>query len=500
LFVGQEAMAELTASADFTIRLGAHFPDFHCETTRGSFSFHDFLGSDRFAPWTILFSHPRDFTPVCTTEIAICSGLVATFAAAGVKLIGLSCDGVSDHAEWAKDVLAVRRSRAEDPEGGVAQELSEAGLGFPLIADEKREIATRLGMLDPRERDAAGSPMPARALFVIGPDRTNRATVLYPATTGRNFVEVLRVIQSLLLTQDFRLATPGNWRPGGRVIVCPGVSTEEAEGRFGNFEVKELPSGKPYLRYVDCPCHADAPPAPEAAPCPPLVRSQDFGIKIGAALPDFECRTTHGDFAFHDFLAREPAWTILFSHPKDFTPVCTTELGICHAMAAQFLEEGVKLIGLSCDPVAEHRAWSADVLALQEADGGVLDFPLISDESREIAVCLGMLDPNERDAAGVPMPARALFFIAPDRTIRATILYPATTGRDFHEVLRVVRSLRLTEETELGTPGDWKEGERVIVGPALSTEKAQEAYANLEIQELPSKRPYLRYVDCPERT
>mmetsp|Transcript_5936 Transcript_5936/g.12143 ORF Transcript_5936/g.12143 Transcript_5936/m.12143 type:complete len:550 (+) Transcript_5936:146-1795(+) len=494
--------AEVKPAPEFRIKLGAPFPDFECETTEGKFTFHDFLGREGSSPWTVLFSHPKDFTPVCTTELAICSSLVGKFAKMGVKLIGLSCDPVSEHTEWSKDVIAVKQhhtgvlesllDKVEDALG-----LGEHELGFPLIADENREIATMLGMLDPNEKDGVGMPMPARALFLIGPDKTNRATILYPATTGRNFAEVLRVLESLFLTQDFKLATPGNWKPKDRVIVTPGVSNEEAQERFSNLEIKELPSGRPYLRYADCPSELTSRPAPELPPSSPVTCAQDFKIKIGATFPDFECKTTDGDFKFHEFLDREPSWTILFSRPKDFTPVCTTELGICDSMAAQFREQGVKLLGLSCDSVSEHAAWSRDILAAKQEDRGKLAFPLIADENREIAARLGMLDPNERDASGIPMPARALFFIAPDKTNRATILYPATTGRNFDEVLRVVLSLHLTQDHKLATPGNWEKGARVIVTPAVTEEEAREKFASLEIKDLPSKKPYLRFVDCP---
>jgi len=223
---------------DFKIKLGATFPDFQCETTKGDFSFHEFLERD--AQWTILFSHPKDFTPVCTTELGACHDLVDQFKEKGVKLIGLSCDSIAEHKEWSKDVLAAKGVEGDE-------------LNFPMIADEKREIAAQLGMLDPLEVSADGLPMPARALFVIGPNKANRLTILYPATTGRNFAEVLRVVDSLFLTQDFSLATPVNWEQGQRVIVAPSVTTEVAKEKFSNLEIKALPSGKEYLRYVDCP-------------------------------------------------------------------------------------------------------------------------------------------------------------------------------------------------------------------------------------------------------
>jgi len=224
----------------FQMRLGAEIPDFKCETTKGNFSLHEFCGSDAERPWTILFTHPKDYTPVCTTELGQCHILAPEFSAMGVKLIGVSCDSVEDHKSWSKDVLC--RAKLEGDE-----------LAFPIVADEKRDIVTMLGMLDPLEQDAAGVPLPARALVIIGPDKKVKLSILYPATTGRNFEEVKRVVRSLQLTATLKLATPVNWKEGERVIVAPSCTTEEAKEKFQNFQIDELPSGKPYLRSVDCP-------------------------------------------------------------------------------------------------------------------------------------------------------------------------------------------------------------------------------------------------------
>lgn len=497
-----KALAEQKPAGDFKLRLGATFPDFECETTQGSFRFHDFLGREGQPPWTVLFTHPKDFAPVSTTELAICSSLVAKFAQKGAKLIGLSCGAVSEHAAWSEDVLAVKDhhtgflgsllERAEDALG-----LGERELGFPLIADEKREISSMLGLLEPHEKDAAEVPTSAHGFFVIGPDKTNRATILYPSTTGCSFVEALRLVDSLLLTQGGLVATPANWKPKERVVLSPAVETEEARTKFGGLEVVDMPSGKQYIRYVDCPSEPAQQSAADQGPCQLVAGAQDFKVRVGATLFDFECKTTDGDFRFHEFLDREPSWTLLITHPKAFSPVSTTELGVCHSMAAQFKELGVKMIALSCDAVSEQQSWSKDILAAGKADEAALAFPLIADESREIASRLGVLDPSERDTLGLPMPARALFVIAPDKTNRATILYPSNVGRNFDEVLRLVRSLQMTDNLKLATPGNWEKGDRAIVMPELSTEEAQEKFSHVEVKELPSKKPYLRCVDCP---
>lgn len=214
--------------------LGDEFPNFEADTTIGRIKFHDFLGSS----WGILFSHPKDFTPVCTTELARAAKLSEEFKKRDVKMIALSIDSVEDHRNWSKDVMAVSGA-AETP------------LPYPIIADDKRELSVKLGMLDPDERDKAGMPLTARCVFVIGPDKKLKLSILYPATTGRNFDELLRVIDSLQLTAQKKVATPVDWKPGDKVMVIPTLSEAEASALFPNgVTTKEVPSGKSYLRYT----------------------------------------------------------------------------------------------------------------------------------------------------------------------------------------------------------------------------------------------------------
>ncbi|XP_070816535.1 peroxiredoxin-6 [Chaetodon trifascialis] len=216
------------------ILLGDVFPNFEADTTTGRIKFHDFLGDS----WGILFSHPRDFTPVCTTELACAARISNEFKKRGVKMIALSIDSVEDHCQWSKDVVAFNSG-------------AESTLPFPIIADDKRELSVQLGMLDPDERDKDGMPLTARCVFVIGPDKKLKLSILYPATTGRNFDELLRVIDSLQLTAQKKVATPVDWKPGDKVMVIPTLSDAEAATLFPNgVTTKELPSGKKYLRYT----------------------------------------------------------------------------------------------------------------------------------------------------------------------------------------------------------------------------------------------------------
>lgn len=203
-----------------TLQLGDTAPDFEAQTTEGSIRFHEWAG-DR---WIVLFSHPKNFTPVCTTELGAVAKLKPEFDRRNVKVIGLSVDAVDDHHRWAQDI----------------QETQGAALNFPLIADHDRTVADLYGMVHPNASDT----LTVRSVFVIDPQKKLRLTLTYPASTGRNFAEVLRTIDSLQLTDAHSVATPADWRHGEDVIIVPSISDEEAKRRF--------PDGwralKPYLR------------------------------------------------------------------------------------------------------------------------------------------------------------------------------------------------------------------------------------------------------------
>ncbi|GBG28652.1 Peroxiredoxin-6 [Hondaea fermentalgiana] len=217
-------------------KLGFPFPDFEADTTEGKMKFSEYAKDS----WAILFSHPADFTPVCTTELGTVSKYLSEFEKRGVKMAALSCDPVDSHKKWIEDIQS-------------SQSLS-GGLGFPIIADEKREIALKLGMLDPAELDAEGIPLTARAVFIVNPAFKLALSLLYPATTGRNFDEIVRVIDSLQLTANHSVATPANWKGGEKTMVVPSLSDEQATAKFPKgFEKVDVPSGKGYLRFTPDP-------------------------------------------------------------------------------------------------------------------------------------------------------------------------------------------------------------------------------------------------------
>jgi len=218
------------------VNLGELFPNFQAKTTIGPIQFYDWLGSS----WGILFSHPADFTPVCTTELARVVQLYSEFQKRGVKVIALSCDSVESHNQWADDIKLYAKYSCD-------------AFPYPIIADEMRDLATQLQMIDPDEKDANGIPLTARAVFVIDPNKKMRLSILYPATTGRNFDEILRVIDSLQLTDKYKVATPVDWKPGDPVMVQPTVAEDQLSSMFPHVTVVALPSGKTYLRQTPQP-------------------------------------------------------------------------------------------------------------------------------------------------------------------------------------------------------------------------------------------------------
>ncbi|KAJ4815579.1 1-Cys peroxiredoxin [Rhynchospora pubera] len=214
------------------LTIGDTIPDLELDTTHGRIRIHDYVGNG----YAIVFSHPADFTPVCTTEMAAMAGYAAEFENRGVKLLGISCDDVNSHKEWIKDIEAYKPG---------------CRVTFPIAADPKKEVIKQLNMVDPDEKDQNGQNLPSRTLHLVGPDKKVKVSFLYPAPVGRNTDEVLRVVDSIQKASQHRVATPANWKAGDAVVILPSVSNEEAQKLFpGGFEVKDLPSGKDYLRFT----------------------------------------------------------------------------------------------------------------------------------------------------------------------------------------------------------------------------------------------------------
>ena len=210
-----------------------------------------------------------------------------------------------------------------------------------------------------------------------------------------------------------------------------------------------------------------------------------MAVRLGDTAPDFTAPTTQGEISFHEWLG--DSWGVLFSHPKDFTPVCTTELGTVAALKPEFDKRNVKVIGLSVDPVASHVEWEKDI---EETQGTAVNFPMIGDPDRKVADLYDMIHENASDTLTV----RSVFVIGPDKKVKLTITYPASTGRNFDEILRVIDSLQLTDKHKVATPVNWKSGDDVIIVPALSNDDAKKLFP----AGWDEKKPYLRLVKQPK--
>ena len=208
-----------------------------------------------------------------------------------------------------------------------------------------------------------------------------------------------------------------------------------------------------------------------------------MSIQLGDEAPDFTAESTEGSISFHDFLG--DSWGVLFSHPADFTPVCTTELGRVAALKSEFEKRNTKVVGLSVDPLDKHREWSDDI---EDVTGQKLNFPLVADHDRKVADLYGMIHPNASDT----MTVRSVFEVGPDKKVKLTLTYPAATGRDFGEILRTIDSLQLTAKHKVATPADWRQGEDVIITTAVSDEEAAERFPGYE-----TVKSYLRKTPQP---
>ena len=211
-----------------------------------------------------------------------------------------------------------------------------------------------------------------------------------------------------------------------------------------------------------------------------------MAIQLGDTAPDFTAETTEGTVHFHEWLGDK--WGVLFSHPKDFTPVCTTELGTVAKLKAEFDKRNAKVIAVSVDGLESHKGWIPDI---NDTQGTTVNFPIIADPDRKVADLYGMIHPNANDTLTV----RSVFIVGPDKKVKLTITYPASTGRNFQEILRVIDSLQLTANYQVATPADWTEGQDVIIVPAVSDEDAKVKFP----KGFNAVRPYLRITPQPNK-
>ena len=210
-----------------------------------------------------------------------------------------------------------------------------------------------------------------------------------------------------------------------------------------------------------------------------------MSLRLGDAAPNFTANTTEGIIDFHQWLGN--SWGVLFSHPADYTPVCTTELGAVAKIKAEFQKRNVKVMAVSVDPLNSHRGWIKDI---NETQACTMNFPIVADENRQVASAYDMIHPNADDKATV----RSVFIIGPDKKIKLTLTYPASTGRNFTEILRVIDSLQLTASHKVATPADWRRGEDCIVSPSVSDSDARQLFP----KGVRKVKPYLRYTPQPD--
>jgi len=206
-------------------------------------------------------------------------------------------------------------------------------------------------------------------------------------------------------------------------------------------------------------------------------------LRLGDTAPDFTAETTEGEISFHDW--RGDGWAVLFSHPADFTPVCTTELGRVAALRDEWARRDAKVLAVSVDAIDDHEAWKKDI---EEVGGSAVTYPIVADKDRKVAELYDMIHPGEGDTSSV----RSVFLIDPKGKVRLTLTYPKSAGRNFDEVLRALDALQVNDAGPFSTPADWKQGERVIVAPTVSTDEAKERFADVE-----EVKPYLRYAAAP---
>ncbi|KAJ1659934.1 peroxiredoxin 1 [Dispira simplex] len=217
-----------------------------------------------------------------------------------------------------------------------------------------------------------------------------------------------------------------------------------------------------------------------------------MGLRLGDTAPDFAAPTTQGDIHFHDWIG--DSWAVLFSHPADFTPVCTTELGAVARLTPEFTKRGVKVIGLSVDDLNDHREWIHDINLVNKVN---LQFPIIADSDRRVSALYDMLDSEKHDPTnvqnGIPFTVRSVFIIDPKKSIRLMLTYPASCGRNFDEILRVIDSLQLSDRQPITTPADWQPGNDVIIHPKVTDQEAEKFFPGYK-----SLKPYLRMTHLKE--
>mmetsp|Transcript_114041 Transcript_114041/g.329427 ORF Transcript_114041/g.329427 Transcript_114041/m.329427 type:complete len:587 (-) Transcript_114041:94-1854(-) len=497
-----------------SLRVGDVVPDFTANSTMGKLNCHEWIQSK----WTVFFSHPLAFTPVCTTELAMLASVHPTLRKLGFRVIGMSCDSVEDLMEWQKDISA--------------QTDHKKPIDYPIIGDSSKNVAVTLGMLDKELMRKDVQPLTSRTVFIIDPDRRLRLIMGYPDFVGRSGDELVRVCQSLVLCSQLGVATPASWPDNhgsvvvagkslaGSVCVPPGLSEQEVQDLFPQSVCLDLPSGLRYMRLTllpevrrrqgSCwagllrylPCCSSALPTVTAQgiamsafekwaeavrsmprySTPSMVKlvpvaqeakaslqkraqgmeafdslyvpSTDGHLRHGDIVPDFSADSTKGRFNFHRHI--DGYWSLLYVAPKAFCPVATTELGTLGLLYGSFASKRIRVVAISAESAGDLAKWEKDIQAHFELKSR-LQFPLVSDSLQDIAARFDVEvdEPSVSPRDAAQFLPRSIFLAAPDMRLKLLMTYPAEVGFDIHEILRVCDALQLTRREGVATPASW---------------------------------------------
>lgn len=518
------------------LRISDTVPDFTCDSTKGRLCFHRWLANS----WGIFLCYAADFAPVATTQIEMAAQLHLLLKNKGFKMAAMTCDTVQNHFAWMRDV--------------VSQSTTRISIDFPLIADPSGSIAKQWGVLHAR---AAGiRPMlGTNSAFIIGPDKGLKLSLHYINRIGFDAAEIVRICDALVLSATHHVAMPASWPENhanvevngkcmeGAVFPPSSMHQEEVQRKYSDVLELPVPSGKKYLRLVKLkpqqkpwlqrvgqrlmsmcsrvpkpfiqPRYATPaiclqvrakPTSPNGARAGPTQHTRQEQVqteanrivRVGDIVPNFEAQTTKGKLIFHKWI--EGRWALLFTHPADFTPVCTTELGTLAMFNVSLRTKGFRVAAMSCNTLEEHELWIQDITAHFENKVGI-SFPVIADPRREIAKKLGMVAP---DAEAKQIMFRQVYVIGPDKRVKMMHCYPATIGCSIHEILRVCDAIQLSEKAGVGIPASWPNNHEdliiqgnsmksaVLIQCGTSEVEAKASYPDHVKLPVPSGRDYMR--------
>jgi 1-Cys peroxiredoxin 6 len=458
------------------LTLGEEMPNFEAHTTKGTIKLHEHFGND----WGILFSHTKAFESVGLTELNMATQFFDDFSLRHCKLMALSCDTVLAHHEWNKDVLSYNKKLFD---------VHLQVLPFPTMSDVDRSISHRLGILDPAAVDDNGEPLTARAVFIVSPNHKVAFSCMYPATTGLNFREILRVFDALRATSNRDLSTPVDWMPGDDCLLNDISPSTFAEKLFGQ-RVHSLKHSA--VRFVPDPRSEEREQQDSEQTAKPIPPYEVSALNLGDEMPNFVNRGV----SILDML--KGSWGLIMSISHPFSAVCISEMSKALQLSSELESHNCKLIVLSRVNLTQE--WLEDVIHFENNKSpGLLNY--VVDKNQEMAAGLGLLDNNTLDLDGNPTLAHGVFIVDPLLKLKLSMLYPANVGRSWKEIIRVLDSLKLTTAFPgIATAENWRLGKKcVLLNETTEEEINKKLQGEVEIQNfhVPSGRFYFRYIDNP---